>query len=190
MNRFLTAVLFILAGAAAAEEPGAVPAQNTGDVAYWTTSYAGEDLISGKFECKPPAIPAYSKTNNEIDAMTKAIAAWEACYNGFVDNLNANPPGQRIPAEVRAKMSAAQAEQASRHLDEVYAKVMDRAEASAAATIARRDAWRAETGKYVEQQNKEMAMRNEAKKRELEMDLRRTQEMRSNVTGARATAGQ
>lgn len=182
MKRFLAAVVLIMAGAVAAAEPGPTKARD--DVAYWTTTYTGEEMKSGKFDCQPPAIPAVSRTNAEIDAVAKAVAAWEACYNGFADNLNdAMPPGKRIPAEVRARMTPAELEHARAHLDQVYGELGARAQESAVGVLAKRDAWRAETDKYVAEQNRQNVARNEARKRELEADLRRLDELRANSAG-------
>lgn len=181
MKRFIVAVSMILAGAAAT---AAEPAGAAIDVAYWTTSYAGADLTAGKFDCRVPDIPAYSKTNDEVKATSKAIDAWQACYNGFVDNMNdAMPAGKRIPAEVRAKMSPAELEQAQAHLDQVYGKVIEQAQATAEATLAKREAWRAETNKYIAEQNKALAMRWEAEKKQLETEARKSQEIRSANLG-------
>lgn len=185
MKRVFVAVSLVLAAAAAAGSEGAA----TGSVGYWTTGYAGEDLTSGKFDCKPPAIPAYSKTNADIAATGKAIDEWQACYNGFVDNMNdAMPPGKRIPADVQARMTPAELEQARAHLNEVYGKVIAQAQQTAEATLAKRAAWQLETNKYIAEQNRQIAMQNEARKRELEADLRRAAEGRSMNDGHGASA--
>lgn len=178
MKRFLGALLMILAGTAAATEPG--------DVAYWTTTYAGEDLTAGKFDCPAPAIPEVSLTNESIAATSKAVSAWEACYNGLVDNMiGAKPLDKRIPDAVRGKMTPAELEQARAHLDQVYGAVVERVQASAAAITARRDAWRGATEQYVAQQNQEVAMRNEAAKKQLQAEMRRIREQQT-VEASRA----
>lgn len=175
MKSVLVAVSLILASSAAAAADG--PA--TGTVAYWTTGYAGEDLTAGKFDCRPPAIPAYSKTNQDVEATAKAIDAWQACYNGFVDNLNdAMPPGKRIPADVQAKMTPAELEQARAHLDQVYGKVIAQAQQVAEQTLAKRAAWQSETNKYIAEQNQQIARAKEMEKLRLEADLRRSAEGR------------
>jgi hypothetical protein len=172
MKRFLGALLLILAGAAAAEQ-GNANAAGSGDISYWTTAYAGDDLTAGKYDCQAPAIPAVSTTNASIAATNKAVIAWEACYNSLVDAMSdAKPLDKRIPAEVRAKMTPADLERARAHLDEVYGKVVDRVQASAAAITAQRDAWRSATEKYVVQQNQEIAARNAAAKAEIDVEQR------------------
>ena len=185
MKRFLVPLLLILAGSAGAEQ-GNVNAAGSADIAYWTTSYAGDDLTSGKFDCQAPVIPAVSKTNDSIAATNKAVSAWEACYNGLVDAMiDAKPLEKRIPADVRAKMTPADLERARVHLDEVYGKVVERVQANAAAITAQRDAWRSATEKYVVQQNQEIAMQNEVAKKQLEADIRRIREQQT-VEASRA----
>jgi TPR repeat protein len=124
------------------------------EIAYWTTTYAGEDMVSGQFACKRPAIPAVSKTNTEIKSLAASMDQWRNCYNNFVANLNdAMPPGKRIPAEVLDMMTPAEATQAQRHLDQVYAKLAADA-ARDAETFAREEsAWRTATDNFVLQEN-------------------------------------
>lgn len=166
------------------------------DIEYWTSQYKGEDLTAGKFDCPRPPIPLVSKTNDEIKAVSAALAKWEACYNGFAANLNdAMPPGKRIPADVVKLMTPREIEAASRHLDEVYGDVIGKAQASAAQLIAERDAWHGATEKFVTAQNVE----NEARKRDYELlilnknnaDLERNRNMNGNnrVPGAPAPRG-
>lgn len=145
------------AGSADAKESLAIldrRAARGAEITHWTGAYKGDDLTSGKFDCKAPVIPAMSKTNDEIKATSAAIAAWESCYNDFVANLNdAMPPGKRIPADVVEMMSPREIEQAQRHLDGVYGKVAANAQGSAGKILAQRDAWRSATEKFVADQN-------------------------------------
>jgi hypothetical protein len=124
------------------------------EIAYWTTTYAGADMVSGKFACKRPAIPTLSKSNEEIKQVTASIDEWRNCYNGFVANVNdALPPGKRIPADVLDMMTPAEASQAQRHLDQVYNKLTTDA-ANDAATFAKEEtSWRKATEAYVLEQN-------------------------------------
>jgi uncharacterized protein len=132
-----------------------------GDIAYWTSGYRGEDLTSGKFDCPPPAIPALSKTKAEIKAVSAGIGKWEACYNGFVDNLNAGmPASKRIPAELASLMTPRETEAARAHLDQVYANVIAQAQSAAAAILGKRDKWQNSTEKFVLAINQESAARN------------------------------
>lgn len=160
------------AGAAdQAPAPGDERAAHAADIAYWTKNYQGQDLFSGKFDCPAPAIPAVSTTNVEIKAVSASVAAWEACYNGFVDNLHdAMPAGKRIPAEIARLMTPAEMEAARAHLEHVYDAVGINAQANAADTISKRDAWRSATEKYVAEQNEaqkkmEEQMREQEKQR-------------------------
>jgi hypothetical protein len=125
-----------------------------GEIAYWTTSYAGEDMVSGKFACKRPTLPALSKSNQEIKTVNASIEQWRDCYNGFVANLNdALPPGKRIPAEVADMMTPSEAVQAQKHLDQVYGKLTSDAARDAQAFAGEEAAWRKATEAYVLEQN-------------------------------------
>lgn len=147
------------------------------DITYWTTSYNGQDLVSGNFDCKAPDLPALSKTNDEINKLSKDIEDWKACYNRFVLNVKANmPPLKRIPADVADMMTPAEVEQAGKHLDEVYAKVVGGAQATAAAALTRQDQWRAATKQFVDAQNAEMAKRNKLDKEMIEEQQRHMEE--------------
>lgn len=185
MKRFSGALLLIVAGSACAQPAGS-NATGSADIAYWTTTYTGEELTSGKFDCPAPAIPAISKDNQGIAATNKAISAWEACYNGLVDAMiDAKPLDKRIPADVRARMTPAELERARAHLDDVYGKVVERMQSGAAATLAQRDAWRSATEKYVAQQNQEVAMRNEAARKQFEAEVLRIRQQQT-VEASRA----
>lgn len=134
--------------------------QHLGDIAWWTSTYDGADLASGQLDCKAPAVPARSTTNQEIKATNDAINAWKACYNGFVKNLNdVYPVGKRIPGEIADLMTDAEMEQAKRRLTEVYARVGDKAKVSAEATLTAFDNWQKATEDWVRQQNLETAQR-------------------------------
>ncbi len=120
------------------------------DIAYWTTNYKGEDLTSGKFACPAPAIPLMSRTNADIKAVSASVAAWQACYNGFVANVNAAlPPGKRIPDDVAAMMTPHEMAAARAHLDQVYGSVIAQAQTAAGTVISHRDAWQKATEEYV-----------------------------------------
>ena len=103
------------------------------EIVYWTTRYQGEDMVSGRYDCKRPELPAVSRTKAEIKAASAKIEAWHTCYNGFVANLNdALPPGKRIPAETLDMMTPSEGAQAQRHLDQVYSSLIGRARREAA----------------------------------------------------------
>lgn len=120
------------------------------EIVYWTSKYQGEDMVSGRYDCKRPEIPAVSRTKAEIKAASDQIAAWHACYNGFVANLNdALPPGKRIPPETLDMMTPAEGAQAQHHLDEVYSRLIRQAKADAAEFNAKEASWRKATETYV-----------------------------------------
>lgn len=121
------------------------------EIAYWTATYQGEDMVSGKFACQRPVFPSVSRSKNEIKDVDRVVATWRTCHNGMVDNLNdALPPGKRIPAEVLDMMTPAEAAQAQRHLDGVYGKIIAGAQAEAKAFAADEAAWQKSTQEYAE----------------------------------------
>lgn len=124
------------------------------DIDYWLAKYDGADLKSGKFRCPAPRVPAISKTNEEIEAVGDRVAAWQECYNGFANNLNAaSPLAKRIPPDVAALMNKQEMEQAGRYLDEVYARITEDAKVNAKLVLADVDAWRSATDAYVTEHN-------------------------------------
>lgn len=177
----------LFAQAAAAGNKDAVAAQTLSarrlqrgaDIAFWTSGYDGADLTAGKFSCVEPVLPEISKTNEEIKAANAAVAKWQSCYNGFAENLNdAQPAGKRIPAEVAVLMSEQEAQQAREHLSKVYGTVIDKAQANAAATVARHEQWLVATVASVEAQNRT----NEARTKQVKMDLDRDRMLRESST--------
>jgi hypothetical protein len=85
-----------------------------------------------------------------ILAASARIEAFSACYNGFVDNLAAAlPAGKRIPAEVVNMMTPAEAAQAQRHLDTVYARLAADRKRSAEDFAWQAEVWRSATEQYV-----------------------------------------
>jgi phosphoketolase len=128
------------------------------EITYWTTSYQGEDMVSGKFDCKRPVFPEISKTHEEARAIDKAIVEWRNCYNARVDNLNdAMPPGKRIPAEVLDMMTPAEAAQAQRHLDEVYSKLIAQNRQDVALFAADEARWTKATQEFAEKEKVRLA---------------------------------
>lgn len=144
-------------------------------IRYWTTTYAGDDLTSGPFACAKPAIPAVSTTNDDIRKTEAAIASWESCYNGFVNNFNdALPPGKRIPAPVAKQMSPAQMNAAQNRMAVVYEQVISAAQTDAQEITARREAWRQATAAHVAAANDAAARKGQQRREDLLNDLRRT----------------
>lgn len=156
----------------AAEDLAALKAREgrSADIAYWTTTYKGEDLTSGQFACPAPAIPEKSTTNKDIAEVSAAISTWQACYNRFVANINAAmPAGKRIPDDIANMMTPHEMAAARDHLQEVYGGVIASAQQSASAILAKRDAWHAATQEYVVAQNNETKARAVEYQRMLEL---------------------
>lgn len=128
------------------------------EITYWTRTYQGEDMVSGKFACQPPELPAVSRTKAEIQAVEQELKAWHDCYNGFVAHLNASlPPGKRIPGDVLDMMTPTEGLQAQKHLDGVYARLGKKAQQDAAAFNAREAAWTRATETYVQNHTEQRA---------------------------------
>ena len=124
------------------------------DIDYWLGRYDGANLRSGKFQCAAPRIPALSKQSEEIDRVSKAIARWQDCYNGFVNNLNAaSPLTSQIPADIVKLMNAAEMERARTYLAQVRENLGEEAKVSAALVLADVAAWRSATEVHVKEHN-------------------------------------
>jgi TPR repeat protein len=160
--------------------------QRAADIAYWTSGYKGEDLVSGKYACPAPKIPAVSKSNEEINRLQAEIAQWETCYNDFVASVNQVAPGaKRIPADVARLMSPREVELAAAHVDDATVSVISRRQAEALAITGDRDAWFTSTQEYVASAN----AKTEADKRFMDQENRRLTEqnndyLRTNQKGA------
>ncbi len=147
------------------------------DIAYWTTGYKGEDLVSGQFKCATPVIPAESKTKAKIKETTDSYAKWQACYNGFANNLNTvMQSGQHIPADVVKLFTPKEAEQAGTNLSRVYEATVTQAQQNAQRVAEQYDAWQKATEKYVLAANRANTTDYDITKRNLEeSELRRAQ---------------
>lgn len=122
--------------------------------------------------------------------MSELLDAWEACYNGFVANLNdALPPGKRIPADIARLMNPAEAIQAAKHLDQVYGRVGSAAQVGALAIVAERDAWRKATQDYVVEANRLASDRTRVVKAQLENQRQREINFESGKVYPSATVG-
>ena len=124
------------------------------EIDHWVSRYDGADLKSGKFSCPTPRIPAVSKQTEEIERVSKAIARWQDCYNGFVNNLNAaSPLSGRIPADIARLMNAAELERAKKHLAQVQENISEEAKVGAKLVLADIGVWRSATEAYVGEHN-------------------------------------
>jgi TPR repeat protein len=125
-----------------------------GDIDYWISQYDGADLKSGAFRCPAPRLPAVSKTQEEIDAVAARIEAWQACYNGFVRNLNdSSPLVKHIPADVEKLMNQHEMDKARSYLDGVYTAIAEDARINAKLVLADVGVWRSATDAYVAEHN-------------------------------------
>ncbi|MDB5745702.1 MAG: hypothetical protein JWP72_550 [Massilia sp.] len=124
------------------------------EIDHWVSRYDGADLKSGKFHCPAPRIPAISKQAVEIERVSNAIAKWQDCYNGFVNNLNAvSPLSERIPADIAKLMNAPEMERAKKHLAQVQENISQEAKVGAKLVLADVAVWRSATEAYVGEHN-------------------------------------
>ena len=143
------------------------------DIAYWTSGYKGEDLVSGRYKCTAPTIPVMSRTNTEIKQTQDAYVAWQQCYNDFVANMNnAMPAGKRVPADVARLLTPREAEQVGTHLTRVYGDTIVQAQRDAERLTTQYGSWQ----KATEQQ---VASENKARKLEYDMLAVRLREQES-----------
>jgi uncharacterized protein len=125
------------------------------DLDFWMTKYDGAELKSGKYRCPVPRLPAVSKQNEEIDAISKKIDTWKVCYNEFVENLNgANPLTKRIPKDVADLLTKDEMAIATAHLATVYSRLVEEARVSSKLFMADFGAWRDATDAYVLENNR------------------------------------
>lgn len=124
------------------------------DIDYWISAYDGTDLKGGKFRCPAPRFPAVSKINEEITGVTSAMTAWQQCYNGFVQNLNANSSlAKRVPEDVLTLFNEQELTAARAHLTDVVQRIAAEAGINAKLVLADFAAWRSATEQYVSEHN-------------------------------------
>ncbi|MFC5479533.1 sel1 repeat family protein [Massilia suwonensis] len=144
------------------------------DIDYWVGKYDGAELKSGKYYCPAPRIPAISKQPDEIERVSAAISNWQACYNGFVENMNASSPlVKRIPADVVKLMNASETERAKTYLATVQENLVEEAKVSAKLVLADVAAWRSATEAYVKE-HKAIIDAGPSAERQREIDARRS----------------
>jgi hypothetical protein len=124
------------------------------DIDYWLSKYDGAEVKSGPYRCPAPRIPAISKLNEEIDAVTERVRVWQECYNGFASHLNdALPLTKRIPADVSVLMNKQEMDAAATYLDEVKSRLIADATIGSKLVLADFAAWRSATDAYVAEHN-------------------------------------
>ncbi|WP_426105045.1 tetratricopeptide repeat protein [Massilia sp. TSP1-1-2] len=125
------------------------------EIAYWMSKYDGADLKSGKYRCPVPRIPAMSKVNDEIAAVAAKVQAWQLCYNGFVENINAATPlTKRIPADIADLLTKDEMATATTHLEGVQARIVEEARIASKLLLADYAVWRDATDAYVAEHNR------------------------------------
>lgn len=155
------------------------------EIVYWMKGYKGEDLTSGKYNCVAPDIPVISKTNSEIKKVTDDVAAWQACYNGAVANMQGMTPVlKHVPKDVLDMMTPAEIEQTQSHLDQVFASVARSMGDNASTILAKRDAWTNATNAYVADANKKTEEATARNKLEIATGLRQTYESNQSLANA------
>lgn len=124
------------------------------DIEHWISKYDGADLKSGKHRCVAPRIPALSKQNDEIEAVSAKMTAWQECYNGYVQHLNnSSPLTKLIPKDIADLLTKDESEQANKHLAQVLANLSEEARVSSKLILADFAVWRDATDKYVTEHN-------------------------------------
>jgi hypothetical protein len=127
------------------------------DIDFWTSKYDGSELRSGEYRCKEPRFPAMSKINEEIDAVSARMKAWQDCYNHAVEHLNkVTPLTQLIPADVAKLMNKQETEQATAHLKQVLDNLSEDFKVSSRVVLADFAVWRDATETYVSEHNQMM----------------------------------
>lgn len=125
------------------------------DIAYWMSKYDGADLISGKYRCPTPRIPAMSKVNDEIAAISAKVQAWQVCYNGFVENINAaSPLTKRIPKDVADLLTKDEHAVATAYLATLQSRIVEEARIASKVLLADYAVWRDATDAYVAEHNR------------------------------------
>lgn len=125
------------------------------DIEYWMSKYDGAEFKTGTFRCVAPRLPAVSKQNEEIDAVTKKVNAWKTCYNDAANGLNAaNPLTQRIPKDVADLMTKDEMATATTYLGTVFSNLIEEARVSSKLFMADYTVWRDATDAYVTENNR------------------------------------
>lgn len=139
--------------AAAALDVMAQRVARKGDIAFWTDSYDGEALRSGKFKCAAPRLPTISKDNADIDAVLARVKVWQDCYNGFVRILNTATFASQVPPDLGKLMKQEEIDKVTARLDTVHARLAEDARISSQIILADIAAWRTATDNWVKEHN-------------------------------------
>lgn len=132
--------------------------QRKDDIAYWMSRYDGAEFKTGKYRCPAPRIPAVSKLNEEITAVSAKVQEWQTCYNNFVEHINASSPLTKlIPKDISDLMTKDEMAVATKHLDAVQAGLVEEAKVRSKLLLADHAVWRDATDAYTTQHNEMVA---------------------------------
>lgn len=134
-----------------------------------------------KFNCVDPVIPVVSNTNEDIKAVSGAVAKWMECYNGFVQNMSSlQPPGKAIPEAVAKLMNETEWTKASLRMDQAYGTVIAAAKSKADGIVAANTAWTEKTNLFAKQ---ELARQKEQRSKFDQMERDRMRNMYESEFG-------
>lgn len=143
------------------------------NIDFWISKYDGFELRSGEYRCKEPRFPAVSKINDEIDAVSAKMKAWQACYNRAVEHLNkVTPLTSQIPPDVAKLMNKHEMELATAHLQQVHDNLAEDFKVSSRLALADFAAWRDATEAYVNEHN-EIVKSGPSEERQRDIDARK-----------------
>ncbi|WP_051293468.1 sel1 repeat family protein [Pseudoduganella violaceinigra] len=112
------------------------------DIAYYVSSYKGEEVRLESYQCVAPVFPANSLSKAQIKEVQAQMDAWMVCYQAFSKGLQeALPAGKRIPLDVAKLMSLGELQQARATMDKAYAQVDADARQQGSAVLAAHEAW-------------------------------------------------
>lgn len=128
------------------------------EIAYYLSSYKGDEVKLEKYNCVEPAFPEVSRTQVEIKEVRAKMDSWMNCYHQFQAGLQAVlPAGKSIPPDVAKVMSLGELKQARESMDKVYAQIGADGEQQGRKLIAAHDEWAKRTievAKAMEQKTK------------------------------------
>lgn len=143
------------------------------EIDYWIEKYDGSDIQTDEYRCPAPRFPAQSRQNDEIERYSAKMAAWQTCYNRYIEHLNAQTPlSKRIPEDIKKLFTAAELEKAQAHLAVVQEGLSENAKIGSKMVVADFTAWRDATEAYINQHN-EIVKNAPSPDREKELENRR-----------------
>lgn len=151
------------------------------EIAYYVSSYKGDEVRLEKYNCAEPAFPEVSRTQVEIKEVEAKMDGWMTCYQRFQAGLQAVlPAGKAIPADVAKVMSLGELKQARETMDKVYAQAGADAQEHGKKLIASHDDWVKRTGVLAKSMEQKTKNDNELRSKYLEQLNERYRAMLSN----------